>query len=1111
MKKFLYLLLFLSGVATAQIGINNPTPYNVCESIPNSNVALFYLPFKNTEIFGTLNPNNYIIEYYSDSELTIQISTPYSSSSTTIYIKVIDNLDPTVFQITSLDLIVRTKPDVSLNVTQPTCNTESSVFFSGLPAGNWYLRINGSNSLQSYNTPTHTISNIPPGNYTYQILTPPNCFSEIYSVAISAPTGVPVLSSPPELRGYENPFDGIMTFDLTSQENNIIGSQTDLELTYYTNILDAQNNSNQILNPTAYQNLSNPQTIWTRVQNTNTNCYQIIDFKIRVFDSSTIVYIPDSNFKSRLLSASPSNQIAFTFLGGFGGYGTIDINSDGEIQISEALNVIALNLNSSSPDSQKISSLIGIEAFTNVSNLNCSSNLLTTLNITPLINNFLRVLDCSFNNLEDFDFNSLGQNIDILKCSGNNLSSLNINNLVNLYELHCSYNQLTELDISPFHLKTLNCSNNQITSLNFGYPEEMINLNISQNQITSLDLASFSSNLIHLRCDNNLIPDLDFSNVNPLYLSCGPLSTPIQIENCTNLRTLSLFDTEQEIINFSSLTNLTSVLFWNTNMNTIDLSSATNLTDFQVYNAQNLTYINLKCGRTWYGAVGNSYSYPIKISSCPNLTFICSDEVNISKINEVIAYYSANSQMVNINSYCSFIPGGDYNIISGNVHFDSNDNGCDENDISIPFFRLAVDVDAVTTNSSVFTNNNGVYNLYTATEGQYALIPVLENPSYFTVSPEPGIAIIEEIDNSTATLDFCITANGIHPDLEIIIAPVTPARPGFEAEYLLVYKNKGNQILSQQYGVNFFYNQNLMQLVSTSVAPSSQGPGGMQWDYVNLLPFESRSIVVTMAINPPTDPENPVNIDDELTFTAVILPQSGDEIVQDNTFVLNQTVVGSYDPNDINCLQGDIVPPSEIGNFLHYLVRFENTGTAPAENVVVKVEIDPNQFDSNSLQLLSTSHGAYARMSGNKLEFIFENIQLESGGHGNILLKMKTNQTLQVGDYVEKKANIYFDYNFPIETNEAETLFEALSVVNPILDNLIFIYPNPVKDVVNITIKDNSTIKTIELYDVQGRLLQTKLVNSVTSELNLAERANGMYFIKINTDKGSKVEKLIKE
>jgi hypothetical protein len=263
-----------------------------------------------------------------------------------------------------------------------------------------------------------------------------------------------------------------------------------------------------------------------------------------------------------------------------------------------------------------------------------------------------------------------------------------------------------------------------------------------------------------------------------------------------------------------------------------------------------------------------------------------------------------------------------------------------------------------------------------------------------------------------------------------------------------------------------------------------------------------------MQINAPTD-VTPVNIGDELTFTAVILPQAGDENVQDNTFVFNQTVVGSYDPNDITCLEGDVVPPSQIGNYLHYFIRFENTGTAVAENIVVNTEIDSNQFDSSSLQLLSTSHEAYIRMNGNKIEFIFQNIALESGGHGNILLKLKSNSTLEIGDSVANKANIYFDYNFPVETNNAETIFQSLGISTPILDSLLSIYPNPVNEVVQIKSKIN--IKSIELYDIQGRLLQTQLVNSFSTELNLLQRANGMYFIKINTDKGSKVEKLVKE
>lgn len=243
----------------------------------------------------------------------------------------------------------------------------------------------------------------------------------------------------------------------------------------------------------------------------------------------------------------------------------------------------------------------------------------------------------------------------------------------------------------------------------------------------------------------------------------------------------------------------------------------------------------------------------------------------------------------------------------------------------------------------------------------------------------------------------------------------------------------------------------------------------------------------------------------------MISPQNGDDNVIDNTFLYHQTVVGAFDPNDITCLEGDIVPPSQIGNYLHYFIRFENTGTAEAENIVVKTDIDPSQFDIASLQILSTSHGAYIRMNGNRIEFIFQNIALESGGHGNILLKLKSNSTLKIGDSVANKANIYFDYNFPVETNNVETIFQSLRISNPILDSLLSIYPIPVSEVVNIKSNSNINIKTIELYDIQGRLLQTQLVNSVSTELNLLQRANGMYFIKINTDAGTKVEKLVKE
>ncbi len=789
-----------------------------------------------------------------------------------------------------------------------------------------------------------------------------------------------------------------------------------------------------------------------------------------------IVSIPDANFKAKLLSANTTNQIA---MNSQFQYFKIDANNDGEIQVSEASEVFLLNINNSFlPNPNAILTISGIESFVNLKELNASLNSISTFNYNlPL----LEKLYFTANNLTTIDLTGTPQLIE-LNLDQNDVSSLDVSVCQNLVSLGCDYNFLSSLDIS------------MLSSLNY--------LSVRYNQLTSLDLSQ-SEPLISLQLAGNYFLPVINNLVNLESLNCQDMGLSVlDFSSNVNLSTLVLNQNNFTEIILPPLANLTTFLCSEMpSLTSVNVNMAPSLTFFQCINNPSLQSIFMKNGVQSFQSLNWAENF--------NLQYLCVDDFNVS--NMITYLNSIQLTNVNVNSFCSFTPGGDYNTITGNVRLDINNNGCDETDFSIPFFRLAVDLNAVSTNSSAFSNNNGVYNLYTATEGVYTLTPVLENPTYFSVSPQPGTAIINEIDNTSTTLDFCVTANGVHPDLEVVIAPVTPARPGFVAEYVIVYKNKGNQVLSQQNGVNFVYNQNLMQFLSASTPSSAQSAGGLQWDYADLMPFESRSIVVSMQINPPTHPTHPVNIDDVLVFTSVILPQSGDEMVQDNTFVLNQTVVGSYDPNDITCLQGDVVSPSEIGNYLHYVIRFENTGNAPAENVVVKVEIDPNQFDSNSLQMLSTSHDANIRMTGNRIEFIFENIQLDSGGHGNILLKMKTNETLQVGDYVEKKANIYFDYNFPIETNEAETLFEALSVVNPVLDSLISIYPNPVKDMLTIAIKDNSTIKTIELYDIQGRLLQTQLVNDVHSELNVSSRANGMYFIKINTDKGTKVEKLVKE
>ena len=339
-----------------------------------------------------------------------------------------------------------------------------------------------------------------------------------------------------------------------------------------------------------------------------------------------------------------------------------------------------------------------------------------------------------------------------------------------------------------------------------------------------------------------------------------------------------------------------------------------------------------------------------------------------------------------------------------------------------------------------------------------------------------------------------------------MIAPIQRARPGFDAVYQVVYKNKGNQTVSGN--VNFTYDDAVLDFISSTTAPNTQTTGQLNFDYTNLLPFENRSIYITLNVNSPM--ETPaVNIGDQLTFIAIISPINGDETEADNFFTFNQIVVGSYDPNDIICLEGDVVSPSEIGNYLHYVINFENTGTAEAENIVVREVIDTTQFDVNSLQILNSSAAMTAKLTGNVAEFIFQSINLDSGGHGNILIKVKSRDNLVEGSTVSKKANIYFDYNFPVETLPENTVFQSLSNPDIPVDATIAIYPNPTNGIVTITC--TNTIKSVQLFDIQGRLLETNLVNQSQSTLDISTKSKGVYFLKIASDKGIVVEKLVRE
>ena len=232
-----------------------------------------------------------------------------------------------------------------------------------------------------------------------------------------------------------------------------------------------------------------------------------------------------------------------------------------------------------------------------------------------------------------------------------------------------------------------------------------------------------------------------------------------------------------------------------------------------------------------------------------------------------------------------------------------------------------------------------------------------------------------------------------------------------------------------------------------------------------------------------------------MSFAASITPILGDDTDSDNTAALEQLTVNSFDPNDKTCLEGNVVGPELIGAYVHYLIRFENTGTANATNIVVTDAIDLAKFDLATLVPLHGSHDFVTEISGNNVEFIFEGIQLpfEDGQNdGFVAFKIKLRNNLSAGDTFANQAKIYFDYNVPIITNNESTSIQSLSVNDVQLDD-IQLYPNPATLEISM---DMSDAEKIQIFDMNGRLINT-ILNNGNKTVPVGHLHTGTYIMKV--------------
>lgn len=645
-------------------------------------------------------------------------------------------------------------------------------------------------------------------------------------------------------------------------------------------------------------------------------------------------------------------------------------------------------------------------------------------------------------------------NLKFLDFNDNNLIALDVSNLTNLKYLSCMANQLTTLDVSNLTaLYHLTCFENQLTTLNFGGVTSLAEILCNNNLLTAIDISGITE-LTQLNCSYNQLTALDVSGLsNIVYIDCSE-----------NLLT------------------------------TLNVNSLINLEGLNCKNNQ-LISLFVKTGKS-----AGQYRF----ENNPNLQYICTDVSNFQIIQSALD--DADMNNVNYNDYCTFSPGGPQYAVVGNSRIDNNLDGCDSGDA--PYANMKFNVTLGTTTTAVIADGSGAH-FIALRNGTHTLTPIVENPSYFTMSPA-SVSVSFPSQASPFTQDFCLGANGNHDDMEVSIVPLGPARPGFDCQYKIIFRNKGTTTLD---GVlNLYYNDAVLDFVSTDSPDVSAVPGILYLVYEGFAPFQTAQFIATFNANSPI--ESPaLNGGNVLDFTVSISVEGTDETPDDNTTVLHQTVVNAFDPNDKTCLEGATITPEMVGKYVHYLIRFENTGTANAENIVVKDMIDTAKFDVSSLIPLDGSHPFVTRTSGNKVEFIFENINLpfdDAHNDGYVAFKIKTNPTLALGDTFSNTASIYFDYNFPIVTEPAVTAITALAKQDFVFDNFFRIYPNPADDVLKIESKQNIEVHSISIYNILGQLVSVVPNAKGLQAIDVSSLQAGNYFVKVTSDKGSAQAKLIK-
>lgn len=631
-----------------------------------------------------------------------------------------------------------------------------------------------------------------------------------------------------------------------------------------------------------------------------------------------------------------------------------------------------------------------------------------------------------------------------------------------LVYLNCSYNKLAALPALPDALDTLICNNQN---------------NYEQNGTILSTLPSLQASLKFLDCKSNMLSSLPDLPASLKYLDCSDQYARVNPET-----------TEKTLTSLPALPAALEFL----NCSTNKLSELPFLP---------ISLIYLYCAGTRYDDIYTGTNEGISalprlpenllILDCSQSNLDCLPHLPASLIsitldrNRILCLPNAGTYTVlpagpfipicsvtNNPSQCTSAA-----LISGDVYFDYNSNG-----IKDPQENYCSNVPVVlSTGLQTFTNNAGHFQLY-ITVGNYSVSATA--PQYFNVNPA-SVAYSFSTYDTTVYVLIALQPNTAIDSAYINIIP-SVARPGFLHQLLVKFENVGTTIVDADVTVSFDATKlNFISVSNPSVIQTGNQLTLHITDWFPRTPLQfSAQFMVPATV--------PIN-DTIISFASIA---AGSNTSYDSSISI---VMGSYDPNDKTATAALSSAEVNSGKFINYLVRFQNTGTDTAFNVVITDTLDV-KLNASSFEMISASHNVKATRDAKNISFEFLNIQLpdsnvnEPLSHGYIRYRLKPQQSVIPGDVIPNSASIYFDFNSPVITNIANTSittditiplkllsFQAFKGVD---DNILFIWKT--ENEINVDRYElQRSINAVSFSFIQELAAQKRSSNTYSSSSNM--------------------------